>query len=108
MPSALSVSSPYSISLSEPSVSGGATMTKWPKRPGWSCTAFAAASFHSRDRRRDASTSPNHGPGVEDEPIAISMPFASITSSAFSGVQVSASSPRLCLKLGMRSCSAFM
>ena len=84
MPSALSVSSPYSISLSAPSGSGGATVAKKPKRVSWSRTVCAATSFQPRQRRRAAATSPNHGPGVDTEPTAKSMPFASIMSSACS------------------------
>ena len=92
MPSAFRVSRAYSISFSAPSVSGGATTAKKPKRVGWSWTARAAHSFQSRERRRAARMSPNQTPGVEIEPMAQAMQCSSIISMACSGVQLSSRS----------------
>ena len=62
-----------------------------------------------RDSRRPAATSPNHGPGVDTETIAVAMPFWSITSSDWLGVHDSNwfAETEPWLKL-VRSCSSLM
>src|SRR5215831_9307983 len=86
MPSALSVSKAYSISLRLPCASGGAMTANRPKRPGWSRTILAPYSLSWRARPRASSTLfPYQTPGWAIERIAVAMPLLSISSSEAAG-----------------------
>ena len=67
-------------------MSGSGRLANSPNRPGWSCRMDAAYSLHSRARRTDSSSSPNHSPGAEIEVTAVAIPWRSIASTDMSGV----------------------
>src|SRR5262245_49327299 len=95
MPSALSVSKAYSISLRLPCASGGAMTANRPKRPGWSRTILAPYSLSWRARPRASSTLfPYQIPGWTIERIAVAIPLLSISSSEAAGDHFGAGAAR--------------
>jgi len=67
-------------------MSGSGIAANKPKRPGLSCTSFAPYSLHPRVRRRVASLSPNHSPGLVTDTTAAATPALSMSSIERAGV----------------------
>ena len=74
MPSALSVSYVYAISLSAPSTSGSGRMANSPKRPGYLAMSFAPKSLQSRASARAFASSPKWTPGSLIDIIDVATP----------------------------------
>ncbi len=86
MPSALSVSSAYSISRKLASTFGNGKAANVPKRRGLSAASLAPYSLQARASAAAAAASPNHTPGVVIDRIAVDTPAASMSASDFSDV----------------------
>src|SRR5215831_14934807 len=86
MPSALSVSRAYSISLRLPATSGGAITANSPKRPGCSLAILVAYSWSPRARLRDCSTLLSYQtPGWTTDRTAVAIPLLSMSSIDMAG-----------------------